>query len=128
MVNERADILNRELDKQFPKKSGYNIKNLRENAGGFFAQLSKSLTKTFNALAAKQKELDEKHRQLASKWTEFEEAVEIHEEQIMKSKRVAASKLSEAVNNAVVEIQFAEDVEGAKEILNSLPSLEDLTS
>ncbi len=128
MVKERSDVLERELGKQFPQKRGYNIENLRDYAGDFFATLGKSLTKAFDSLNSKQKELDEKEKNLKSKWNEYEKMVEAHEEQIMESKRIAVGKLSAAVGNAVVEIQFAEDVQGAKEILNSLPTLADLTS
>ncbi|KKN99054.1 hypothetical protein LCGC14_0143000 [marine sediment metagenome] len=126
MLQGRAKVLERELDKQFPKKRGYRIQDIQEYASDFVAKLCRSLTKTLESLASKQTKLDQEQKQLDSKWDEFEKAVESYEGQLMTSKRIAVNKLSTAMDNAIVEIQFAEDVEVAKAILGSLPSLDQL--
>ncbi len=129
MVKTRAEEIDKELQKQFPKYfPRYSIESAFESNPVLVKTVSQKLRKEHDLLKAENDELDRKEKQLKKKWDKLFEQLETHFEKLKKSKKAAIATLNGATEQAIIDIQFAEDADAARAILDGLPSLEDLTS
>lgn len=138
MLTKGANKVKSELSARFPLQSleagysgglkitRYGVKHSMDRDKA--ATLPVAERNRYAALKKKGKKLAEQEDALNSEWDVFAARLEeLRQEERVLQKR-AIERLEEAIQQATIKVQFAEDAEQAQAILTSLPSVADLLS
>lgn len=130
MIATRTKILEQELNRHFFMGNGSNdrwdIKRTIKRDSKVLETLGIAQRKQHAKLQEEDDRLQEKQKLLNERWNAFYDAIKSHCVAQTHLKKIAAAKLKVTVENAIIEIQFAESANQAKLILESLPTLEQL--
>lgn len=128
MLMKRAKTIRDELDGHFCLVGcdEYSIKRTFERNPQVIKTLTPTHQKTFSKLMQRRKKLDAEQTLLSNQFSLFYDEIRQNQKPQRESRDSANTKLSIAVEQAILEIQFAENADQVKLILESLPSAEQL--
>jgi DNA repair exonuclease SbcCD ATPase subunit len=132
MLNGKAEELKKQLSDQLPLinkwRCGigkYDIKHC--SVDDEIVDYAPTATqKKLRSLQRRRDKIEEQEKALDKEWEAVAEEMNAMRSAQDKKKHSAITKLSKAVESAVVDIQFAADAEATKGILSSLPTVEEL--
>lgn len=128
MLAKRAEKLKSELGERFfllNVNKYYFTRDIDSNPKMLDLIIAKQ-RKLYNKLRKEKRALDEQQDKLRNQMDQLCDELEEEGKKQKKLMNLAVVKLTEAVENSVVKIQFAEGAEDAQAILAGLPSVEDL--
>ena len=90
------------------------------------AQISNKQRKLYEKLCKERKDIEKRERELFKVMNELKEELCMEGKKQKKYLNAAIIKLTDAITQSVIQIQFAESAEEAQKILSGLPSAEEL--
>ena len=126
MLNSRAKEIQQLLCDKFPVETISQHSYRRELNDNVLKALPKSLANQYCVIEKMRAQIKELEGKLDDKWEKLREGINTisKEQEVVKNK--AQDRLKEAVDNATIEIQFAESACDAHDILSSLPTISEL--
>ena len=128
MLNGRARVIKEKLKKRFALASTnrYNIRHAVDDNPECLKELSGDQRRVYDSLTEHSKRLDKEQEDLTKRWDALIDAITADQEEAKKQKEDACTALSDALEDAILKVQFANNEEQAREIVNSLPSVREL--
>ena len=127
MLTTKTKDLQTQIDGQFPScVSRWQIANLETNNPKTFKSMSDTDRATFNTLKEQSGELDKARKKLDAQWDRLHKKIGTQVEKGWATKRKATIKLTQATEEAIISIQFAENADDAKKILEGMPTIDQL--
>ncbi|UCG02543.1 MAG: hypothetical protein JSW11_00835 [Candidatus Heimdallarchaeota archaeon] len=130
IVCQNPDIVEniKPVDRKRYNQLKFRNKKLLEELDAIKTIRSKAVTKAQEEYEEKSAQIEKVRQENDGEWNQlFDSVVEFCNQKEI-SKQSAIQKLNEAMEDAILQIQFAESAEEAKSILESLPTVEELMS
>lgn len=128
MLKKKADKLARKLDDNFClcSEREYSIRHTLLSNVDSREQLTGQQRKYLKGLETRWEKIEQMKKLVDNDWRKLSDEIMENVQQTRKAKTGAVHKLSLALDKAILQVQFAEDAEQAKNIIESLPTVEQL--
>jgi len=131
LLQTEADKTKKLLLNKFPlvsERSYYNAfpGHPSEIAEELLEALPSAIVKAYRILNRRNTVLNDAVAKLTKDWKAWQKTAALHEDAQKDGLHDAKERLMAAVSHAVIDIQFVEDAETAKAIINSLPTVDQL--
>ena len=128
MLNGRARVIKEQLKKRFAlsSTSRYSIRHAVDDNPECLKELTEDQRRVYDSLTEHSKRLDKEQEDLTKRWDSLIDAIAEDQGEATKQKEDACVSLSMALEDAILQVQFADNEERAREIVNSLPSVKSL--
>ena len=127
MLKDKCDSLENDLKKRFPiAPSRYSCR--QQEFEDKVGTLPPGPRKQFEWFRKREIKLQDQQNTLTKEWDKLFVVIQDHCDKQQLVKKSAEKKLKTALDESVIQIQFADDANTAKAILKNLPTIEELVS